>query len=290
MGVPEEDRLGESDKISALGLPWDLTSDSIGVKFELVQKSCTRRGILSMVSQIFDPLGFIQPFLLPAKILLQELSVNGLGWDDEVSEESKVVWKRWSGGLKTLFEISILRCFVPVNLEACSLQLHCFTDASTFGYGAVVYLRAQFGNGEKHCSLVMGRSRVTPAKPVTIPRLELTAAVVGFELVQLVKRELDFAVDSIYFWTDSTSVLHYVRSTARRYKMFVANRIAAIQAGSDPAQWRRVPTAQNPADVASRGALPSQVDECGLGDPIICGVIPTGLPCQRLCLWILILN
>ena len=93
-GVPEKDRLGESDKISALGLPWDLASDSIGVKFELVQKSCTRRGILSMVSQIFDPLGFIQPFLLPAKILLQELSVNGLGWDDEVSKQSKVVWKR----------------------------------------------------------------------------------------------------------------------------------------------------------------------------------------------------
>ena len=105
----------------------------------------------------------------------------------------------------------------------------------------------------------MGRSRVSP-KPVTIPRLELTAAVVGVELKQLVRRELDLVIRDVYFWTDSTSVLHYVHSTAKRCQVFVANRIATIQAGSDPLQWRHVPTSRNPADLASRGALPSQVD------------------------------
>ena len=111
----------------------------------------------------------------------------------------------------------------------------------------------------------MGRSRVTPIKPVTIPRSELTAAVVGFELVQLVKPELNFAVDDIYFWTDFTSVLHYFRSTARRNQVFVANRIAVIQAGSNPAQWRYVPTAQNPV-MLPPDLHKSMCFACGLGE------------------------
>ena len=83
---------------------------------------------------------------------------------------------------------------------------------------------------------------------------------VGVELKQLVRRELHLVVRDVYFWTDSISILHYVRSTAKRYQVFVANRIATIQAGSDPLQWRHVPTSCNPADLTSRGALPSQVD------------------------------
>ena len=111
-------------------------------------------------------------------------------------------------------------------------------------------------------STVRQCSRVAPIKPVTIPRMELVAAVVGVELTTFLKRELDLKLDDTIFWTDSTSVLQYIKSSSKRFKTFVANRIAAIQAGSSPSQWRHVGTAHNPADIASRGISPSRLASC----------------------------
>ena len=91
---------------------------------------------------------------------------------------------------------------------------------------------------------------------MTIPRLELVAAVVGVELTEFVQSELDFDLDEVVYWTDSTSVLSYIRNTARGYRTFVANLIAVIQSLSSPERWRHVSTDQNPADVASRGQMP----------------------------------
>ena len=108
----------------------------------------------------------------------------------------------------------------------------------------------------------MGRSRIAPIKPMTIPRLELLAAVVGVELTEFVRSELDFDLDEVVYWTDSTSVLGYIRSTARRYCTFVANRIAVIQSLLSPELWRHVSTDQNPANVASRGQVPDQLPQC----------------------------
>ena len=105
-GVPEVDERGENNEICALGILWNLSSDCVGMKFQVVQKSYTRR-ILSIISQIYDLLGFVQSFLLPAKILLQELSVNGLGWSEEVSEKAREVGKHWYEGLKELLAVRI---------------------------------------------------------------------------------------------------------------------------------------------------------------------------------------
>ena len=109
-----------------------------------------------------------------------------------------------------------------------------------------------------HCSFVMGRSRVSPLRPATIPRLELVAAEIGTELTSFVRKELEFDVGKVTFWTDSTSVLGYIGSAARRYRTFVANRIAIIQSASSPNQWMHVGTAENPADISSRGCMPDQ--------------------------------
>ena len=86
-----------------------------------------------------------------------------------------------------------------------------------------------------------------------------TSSLAGAELTEFVQNELDFDPDEVVYWTDSTSVLGYIRSTARRYRTFVANRIAVIQSLSSPEQWRHVSTDQNPADVASRGQMPNQL-------------------------------
>ena len=99
----------------------------------------------------------------------------------------------------------------------------------------------------------MGKSRVAPLKPVTIPRLELTAAVCSVRISQQLRQELEYHVDQEYFWTDSRVVLGYISNESRRFHEFVANRVQEIQKNTSVDQWKYVESKQNPADEASRG-------------------------------------
>ena len=91
-----------------------------------------------------------------------------------------------------------------------SLQLHHFSDASQQGYGAVSYLRSKDGKGTIYCSFVMGKACTTLLKSITIPRLELSAAVLASRLDRIIRREIDLPVHESVFWTDSTCVMNYV--------------------------------------------------------------------------------
>ncbi|XP_059371009.1 uncharacterized protein LOC132158999 [Carassius carassius] len=99
----------------------------------------------------------------------------------------------------------------------------------------------------------MGKSRVAPLKQTTIPRMELTAAVVAVNTDKMLKDELELELFESVFWTDSTTVLRYIDNEGLRFKTFVANRIAVIRESTRPQQWRYVNTSMNPADCASRG-------------------------------------
>ena len=149
---------------------------------------------------------------------------------------------------------SIKSCYKPASFKTIvSCQVHRFSDASEVGYGAVTYLRMQNDQGEIHCSFVVGKARVAPVKTVTISRLKLAAATVAVRLGAVVKRELGIPVDSVTFWTDSTTVLRYIHNKTSRFKAYVANRVENILDLSSPKQWRYVGTKCNPADEASRG-------------------------------------
>ena len=106
-------------------------------------------------------------------------------------------------------------------------------------------------------SFVLGKSRVAPKKTVTIPRLELNAAAVACKLAALVTKQIPLQLSDTTFWTDSMAVLRFIHNKHSRFKVFVANRLSIIHELSQPKQWRYVNTKENPADVASRGALPS---------------------------------
>ncbi|GAA48996.1 WDFY family member 4, partial [Clonorchis sinensis] len=191
----------------------------------------TKRGILSCAASLYDPLGYVAPLLLQPKQLLQELCRSKCGWDEEVNQTIQDAWKKWRNDIQL------------VDL---------FSDASEVGYGAVAYLRCE-PLQQVHCSLLMGKSRVAPIKSVTIPRLELQAAVLAVRLMCHLLKQLEVRFDNIYFWTDSMIVLHYIFSTSLRFKTFVANRISFIHENTNTSQWRHVPTNMNPADCASRG-------------------------------------
>ena len=238
----------------ALGVHWNVETDKFQYNVCIREKPATRRGILSVISSIYDPLGMAAPFILNAKLIMQRLCRERIRWDEEIPEKEVKNWRKWLDELETLKEFKVDRCFKPETFgDVVRTELHNFADASEAGFGAVSFLRSINNRGEIHCSFVLGKARLSPMKPMTIPRLELSAATVAVRLDRLIKRELEIHIDKSVFWTDSTSVLKYINNRNKRFQTFVANRIAIIHDNSDPSQWNYVETKMNPADDASRG-------------------------------------
>lgn len=151
----------------------------------------THRGILSTVSSFYDPLGILAPVVFTAKRILQDLCRNRLGWDDVIPAAVAQEWRDWLKELHQLEGFSIRRCLKPLNFgEAATAQLHHFADASEEGYGTVTYLLLRNEHSQVHSTFIMGKSRVAPLKPDTIPRMELTAAVVAARMDKLWRKEL----------------------------------------------------------------------------------------------------
>ena len=195
----------------ALGVKWCVETDTFGFKVDIKFKPPTRRGILSLVSSVYDPLGLAAPFMLPAKRLLQDLCRVKLDWDDPIPQEHKVRWERWMADLPKLSQFSVDHCVKPAGFDfISSSQLHHFSDASQAGFASVSYLRLVNGQGAVHCSFLCAKSHVAPLKTFTIPRLELSAAAVSVKQEKVLKRELKIPISSqSVFWTDSTAVLRY---------------------------------------------------------------------------------
>ena len=241
----------------ALGVQWKIENDAFGFNVNLKPKPPTPRGILSVVGSVFDPFGFVTPFVLIGKRILQDLCRIKLGWDAEVPTEHRAHWQRWLSDGPKLSQFTIDCCLKPADFkETVSSQLLHFSDASKIGYGSVSYLRLVDRCGRIHCTILQGKSRLVPLKQVTVPRLELSAATISIRLDKVLKRELDLPLtDDSTFWTDSTSVLRYVKNENKRFHTFVANRVVIIRDGSRPDQWRHVSGQQNPSDDLSRGLL-----------------------------------
>ena len=139
------------------------------------------------------------------------------------------------------------------------IELRHFSDASTEGYGQCSYLGLVDTSEQVHCSLVMGNSRVTPLKPITIPRLELSAAPVSVRVSDMLGRELKYNELEEVFWTEGKVVQAYIQNYARHFHTFVANRVQQIREHTAPEQWHYVDGKSNPADVASRGLGPKDL-------------------------------
>ena len=210
-----------------LGICWAIKSDCFLFDTNLKTNPDTRRGILSTIASIYDPLGFISPIVLKGKNILQEMCRRKKGWDEPLCEDLKQDWCKWKE-LSELAQCDIDRCYKPGGFgKITQREVHHFSDASVAGYGQVSYLRLVDDNGNVHCSLLMSKSRVSPLKTVTIPRLELQAAVTSTKVSRLLEEELSLETKEIY-WTDSQIVLGYLNNTAKKFQVYVANRVQQI--------------------------------------------------------------
>ena len=235
-----------------LGMIWNVEEDCFEFNVQLQDKPVTRRGILSVRSTIFDPLGFVSPFILPAKHIGQEAIRNGLGYDDKLPEELQQRWCEWKNEAPALSKFKIKR-WQSTAVNVARRELHHFCDASGIGFGTVSYLREKLEDGQINVSLLFSKSRVVPLKKITIPRLELAAAKEAVKSNNTLQQALRTRIDDVFYWTDSAIVLKYINNKNKRFQTYVANRLEFIHSGSQPEQWHHVEGKQNPADYASRG-------------------------------------
>ncbi len=144
------------------------------------------------------------------------------------------------------------------------MQLHVFADSSLTAMCATAYVRAKFQNGKVNVAFVIGKARVAPMKQLTIPKLKLQSALIACRLMESVKKEHDWSFDKVFLWSDSTTVLQWIRSSHKKHQVFIANRLGEILDTTSVDQWRYVPTDSNPADCGTRGLSPDELKESGL--------------------------
>lgn len=257
------DLSNHSQASKTLGLHWLCNDDTLSFLINISNtKKITKRHILSVISQIFDPLGLVGPCIVEAKRIMQRLWVEQSGWDTEVSPEIIEMWSTFVHTLPNLNNLKISR-WVSSDL-AVEHELHIFCDASEGAYGACIYVRSLCSNGSINVQLLVSKNRVAPIKVVTIPRLELCAALLGARLCTVVTESLTMPIVKRTFWSDSMIVLGWLNISPSQLKPFVRNRISEIQESTAGDKWRYVPSKDNPADLVSRGARADSIGDCSL--------------------------
>lgn len=252
IGTQSVHKFDPDETVKTLGILWEPESDQF--RFDL-QVKCdttrvTKRAILSAVSQLFDPLGLIAPVVVKGKMMMQELWLAACSWDSEVSESIRKKWEKFYDELPGLSEFRIDRYAFRPNS---TIQLHSFADASEAAYGACTYARTEDSKGNVHIQLLAAKSRISPLKRQTLPRLELCAALIATQLHSRIVEALQIGAIESFYWSDSTVVLQWLRTPPSSLKTFVANRVSEIQTSTHGSHWRHVSGTQNPADLVSRG-------------------------------------
>ena len=255
------EEIASDEKTKVLGIPWDCSSDRL--EFDLSSYAdgidslkVTKRKILSVIAQLFDPLGILSPIFITVKILLQNVHKEKKGWDDEVSCEVSKGWNCWLKLLKDIEKVEVERFYfdgVSGFSRGSSVEVHGFCDASNSAYGAVVYL---VDVASRKSIVVASKSRVAPLKDTSIPRLELLGALVLSVLVCRVREAIEEVVhvDKLVCWTDSMVVLYWLKN-GKDLKQFVRNRVVSIREKVASENWRHCPGKENPADLLSRGVM-----------------------------------
>ena len=252
-------------KTKVLGMIWDNEQDKL--EFDLMKMGTnthsdapTKRGILSTLAAIFDPLGLTSPIGVLAKVLFQELCIQQIDWDDPIPEDKAAKWKTWVQELRNVNSISVARCiFDPDEGQIQSCQLHGFGDASKKAYCAVVYLVYKTTKGT-FTKLLCSKTRVAPLKELSIPRLELMSARILAVLMDNVYKAIgsQIMIEKMKFWLDSKTALYWIYNHGE-WKQWVQFRVAEILRLSKKEDWGHVSGLDNPADIGSRGATASEL-------------------------------
>ncbi|XP_029176084.1 uncharacterized protein LOC114944355 [Nylanderia fulva] len=241
------------DSLKVLGLSWSPHTDSFCFKVSSGTSGAnTKRSVLSLIAKLYDPLGWASPVVITAKILLQELWLAKIDWDDPLPPDLLQHWISYYSDLPKLETIKIPR-WTGSHRDNLGMELHGFADASKRAYAAMVYLRVLRSFDDVQITLLCAKTKVAPLKTLSIPRLELNAAVLLSRLIKWIYRSFNLSNVPVYGWTDSTVTLAWITQHPSRWRTYVATRVSEIQTTLPTIKWHHVKSAENPADCASRG-------------------------------------
>ena len=211
----------------------------------------TKRSLLKVSAKVFDPLGFLSPFVIQLKCLFQDLCAEKIDWDQELQGHWLLKWNSFLSELESLNQVKIPRCYFLPNSKRNSIQLHGFCDASKQAYAAAVYLRSSYDDGRVTVRLLCSKSRVAPVKQQSIPHLELLGPCILARLMNTVQDSLPEEIEKFY-WCDSKTTLCWILNE-KPWKQHVNHRVTEIRRLTTKEEWRYCPGSLNPADLPSRG-------------------------------------
>lgn len=196
---------------NVLGITWNNQSDTLSFKvnFELINQiteaeqrqpevKLTKRLLLSQVARIYDPVGFAAAFLIRAKIGMQVLWQTGVDWDEEPPPAIRYKWIELFKEMKELNKITFQRSLCCANATEPPM-LCVFSDASQDAFGTCAYIRQKTNGNKYQVRLIAAKSRVAPLKQLSVPRLELQAAVLASRLAKAIEQESRLKFKSVAF-------------------------------------------------------------------------------------------
>ena len=187
---------------SALGIQWNPKTDTLQIKVSDRDTAMTKRSILSYTSSMFDILGILAPLILEQKLTTQSLWKVKADWvDKEIPYSLKNHFERWK------------------------------TVASA--YGTVAYVRSKCQSKFK-CSFINSKARLVlmNEKQLSMPRLELQAAVLVCRMRSVIVEETKCELKEVHLWTDSKIVINYIKSEITNFEVFIAHHINEIRNNS----------------------------------------------------------
>nr|XP_012234663.1 PREDICTED: uncharacterized protein LOC105679308 [Linepithema humile] len=251
--------LNEEGAQKTLGLLWNSEEDVLQYEVKIKPiTTTTKRNVLSNVAQVFDPLGLLAPLLMNGKIIMRQLWTLKIDWDEPLPPDKDEAWQFYYNSLSKLNELRIPRNAVSHN-RSNQFDIFGFGDTSEKAYGACLYAVSTNNRGELQSYLLCSKCKVAPLKTISVPRLELEAALLLAKLYNVVKKAYGERVRQENLWSDSTIVLGWIETPPNLLKTFVANRISKIQHLTPKNAWQHVTSRDNPADMLSQGMTIEQL-------------------------------
>ena len=222
--------------------------------FKPLLKQCVytkKRGILGIVASIFNPFGILTPSILEAKLIIQSLWAENVGWDDQIPDCLEKTWSNWYQKLKEITNVALARWIGYYDKNKYYIELLILCDASSVAYGVVL---TNLENKEIKCSFILAKSRLSPMKEksLSIPRLELQAAVLGARTKSTILKQVDFQIDSVTLHTDSKVTLNCISNSSRKFLPFVMNQLNEFRTNLEIKQLEYIPGDLNPTGMCTR--------------------------------------
>ena len=264
------------DPLKVLGVVWIPRSDMLSVKCDInihakvkgarlapdvdldvlnLPEEITKRIVWRCAMSPYDPYGLISAIVIQLKLIMRSLAKSAVkrdSWDDKVSSEVAVEFRRACGNLANASRIEFPRCVVPEYYIGFP-QLITFVDGSTRAVCATVFIRWKVAEDHFCNFLVCSKSKVAPKTATTVPRMELLSSQLGVRLANTVEKAMDLQFQDNIFLTDSSSVFGMIAAESGSLSTFTGHRVAEVIHGSENARWLWCPTEFNPADLGTRG-------------------------------------